>query len=183
MAKRQKTKGRWELAQHCKSTTILFFKKEQMGQWEGEYSNVHVMSRKGKWRMTQKLKGKRMKRTSGSWATGPPSSLQSPNHRVGSWWSDWGWGRLRNLYREKRQASPKALTLVEWTLGVIQTWQKEKAHTRCRNLFILRLASFAARRIRGCTGGNCSKEVGRVRPRTGPRAMRIPVCGLPYKWV
>ena len=39
-------------------------------------------------------------------------------------------------------------------LAVLTVWWKEKVHTRRQNVFILRSASLAARRIRGCTGGN-----------------------------
>ena len=63
------------------------------------------------------------------------------------------------LYKEKMPASttqgderhsPRRSELS----AVLTVWWKEKVHTRRQNVFILRSASLAARRIRGCTGGN-----------------------------
>lgn len=61
------------------------------------------------------------------------------------------------------QRGQQAFTTGKWTSSGIKIWWKEKVRTRCRNLFILWLASLAARRIREFTGGNCGKEAVRVR--------------------
>lgn len=83
---------------------------------------------------------------------------------------DWGSARLRNLSKVKDRNldsrreckwAPRqqhAFTLVKCTFSDIKTRRKKKAHTGCRNLFILPLMSLAARCVKGYTGRNCNKE-------------------------
>lgn len=79
-----------------------------------------------------------------------------------------------SLYKEKMPVSTtqgNKRYLPRWSelLAALTVWWEEKVHTRRQNVFILRSASLAARRIRGCTGGNWQRiSEGQIVPGQSP---------------